>query len=130
MAFLYRAWPSTKGISSFRQRSASQYQANRHSQATARPWRKGATAWRKSWGLAAMVWARAVAPWASGMCRDRVLAWRSTPQENRCCWLENLIMVSEERGDWLLVTPVYPLRRGHDEYPGAAADGGRDVGFS
>jgi hypothetical protein len=32
-------------------------------------------------------------------------------------------MVSEERVDWLLVTPVYPLRRGHDEYPGDAVDG-------
>src|SRR5437764_14062500 len=31
-------------------------------------------------------------------------------------------MVSEEWGDWLLVTPVYPLRRGHDEYPLAGAD--------
>src|SRR6266508_5980994 len=34
-------------------------------------------------------------------------------------------MVSEEWGYWLLVTPVYPLRRGHDEYPGAAPDRGR-----
>jgi hypothetical protein len=33
-------------------------------------------------------------------------------------------------GDWLLVTPVYPLRRGHDEYPVAAADGGREAGFA
>src|SRR5262249_9144632 len=32
-------------------------------------------------------------------------------------------MVSEEWGNWLLVTPVYPLRRGHDEYPAVAADG-------
>src|SRR5262249_7884719 len=31
-------------------------------------------------------------------------------------------MVSEEWGAWLLVTPVYPLRRGHDEYPVVAAD--------
>jgi hypothetical protein len=29
-------------------------------------------------------------------------------------------MVSKEWGDWLLVTPVYPSQRGHDEYPGAA----------
>jgi hypothetical protein len=38
-------------------------------------------------------------------------------------------MVSAEWGDWLLVTPVYPLQRGHDEYPSATADRGRDVGF-
>src|SRR5438552_3597896 len=38
-------------------------------------------------------------------------------------------MVSEYEGDWLLVTPVYPMRRGHDEYPGAAADRGRDHGM-
>jgi hypothetical protein len=39
-------------------------------------------------------------------------------------------MVSEEWVDWLLVTPVYPLRRGHDEYPPAEADRGRHFGFA
>jgi len=39
-------------------------------------------------------------------------------------------MVSEEWGNWLLVTPVYPLRRGHDEYPTAEADRGRHSGSS
>src|SRR5262249_48155460 len=34
------------------------------------------------------------------------------------------------RRDWLLVTPVYLLRRGHDEYPGAASDRDRNTGFS
>src|SRR5262245_34047953 len=32
-------------------------------------------------------------------------------------------MVSEYEGNWLLVTPVYPLRRGHGEYPAVARDG-------
>src|SRR5262249_13507339 len=126
MAFMSRACPSTKGISCSVQRSASQYQANMHSQATASPSRKGAMAWRNAWGLAGMVLARTDLPVASRMCKDRVLACRSTPQENRCCWLENLLMVSAEWSAWLLVTPVYPLRRGHDEYPGAAADRPRD----
>ena len=34
-------------------------------------------------------------------------------------WEQNLIMVSEEWDNWPLVTPVYPLRRGHDEWTGA-----------
>ena len=36
MAFMYRAWPRTKGMFSRAQRSASQYQANMHSTATTR----------------------------------------------------------------------------------------------
>src|SRR5437588_4078538 len=42
IALRYSAWPRTKGICSAAHRSASQYQANRHSQPTTRPSRKGA----------------------------------------------------------------------------------------
>src|SRR5262249_17046276 len=49
--------------------------------------------------------------------------------------VESVLLVVEPHhglrgmGDWLLVTPVYPLRRGHDEYPAVAADAGRHPGL-
>ena len=55
IAFMYRAWPSVKGIASSSQRSASQYQANMHSTPTTRPARNGAIAFRKASGLAGQI---------------------------------------------------------------------------
>ena len=52
-----------KGIDSSSQRSASQYQANMHSQPTTSPSRNGLTACRKAPGLACKSCSKTVLPW-------------------------------------------------------------------
>src|SRR5262249_16972741 len=122
IAFMYRAWPRTKGISSSWQRSASQYQANRHSQATTSPSRKGGDGAEK--GVGAGTDGLVQADGTVGIEE----AEGKGPGVQIAAAVESVLLVVEShhglrgRGAWLLVTPVYPLRRGHDEYPTAAAD--------
>jgi hypothetical protein len=51
IAFIARAWPSTKAIPSAGQRSAIQYHVNMHSTATTRPVRYGATTSKNAAGV-------------------------------------------------------------------------------
>ena len=64
MCFMARAWPRTKGMRLSSQRSASQYQANMHSQPTTRFLRKGLTASRKASGSAGRSRSKTVLPLA------------------------------------------------------------------
>src|SRR5262249_41088786 len=61
MAFMYRAWPSTKGMPWASKRSASQYQANIHSTPTTSPSRNGAMASRKAAGPAGRFFSKRLA---------------------------------------------------------------------
>src|SRR5262245_62922069 len=78
-AFMPQAWPRTKATCCSRQVSASQYQANMHSQPTTRSGRKGAMAWRKASGVAAMLASLTTLPLASRTHRCSLLACRSMP---------------------------------------------------
>src|SRR5712691_3451375 len=67
MAFMYRAWPRTKAMPSWAQRSATQYQVKMHSTATTRSSRYAAMVARKCSGVAGPLrWTRTV-PAASRM---------------------------------------------------------------
>jgi hypothetical protein len=83
IAFVYRAWPIRKGMSSLAHRSASQYQPNMHSAPTTSA-RKGAVAARKASGRQGRLLSRATVPWAPRTHRCMVLACRSIPAYHLC----------------------------------------------
>ena len=80
MAFIASAWPSTNGMPSAAQTSASQYQVNMHSAATTRSSRYGATTSRKASGVDGTLRCTSTWPAASRMQTYMVFTWRSIPQ--------------------------------------------------
>ena len=79
MAFIASAWPSTNGISSAAQRSASQYQVNMHAAATTRSSRYGATTSRNASGADFTLRCTRTWPVLSRMQTYIVFTWRSIP---------------------------------------------------
>jgi hypothetical protein len=80
MAFIARAWPSTNGIPSAAQTSASQYQVNMHSAATTRSSRYGATVASNASGVDGTFRCTSTSPAPSRMQTYMVFTSRSIPQ--------------------------------------------------
>ena len=105
-----RACPRTQGLPGAAQRSARQYQVNRHAAARTLGSRSGALALRRAAGVAVMCRCTRVAPAWSRMHTYRVRAWRSIPQEKGCGFVENRLEVS--CGFVLRVLPLSAYHRG------------------
>jgi hypothetical protein len=80
IARMYSAWPSTNTIPSRAHRSASQYQVNMHSAATARSSRYGAMSSKNGSGAEAMFFDTRTFPSRSSTHTYIERACRSTPQ--------------------------------------------------
>jgi len=80
IAFMYSAWPRTKGMPSWAQRSATQYQVKMHSTATTTSSRYAAIVARKCSGVAGPLrWTRILLGASSTQMYIR-LACKSMPQ--------------------------------------------------